>query len=514
MNYLMLVILACFAGMAHAATYKIEMPLNSMKVQMLNNQRMTFSQLSFAGFETSKTVGSPELPVKTLLVQARPEHINVQVTALSTHVLRNTVPSPVQRQACRCADDKVRAFEFNSQAYALNTAPYVMRYLGAFRGTPVTQVQINLAQYNAQLNQVQVMTEAEINIDKSDFSFQPGEYKDYLIIGPADLVSGSTEFADWKKSQGFNVITETIASPNNTLAAISAIVKNHYTNSGTDFVIILGDEKTVPMFKVRTSGSSQTPTDLKHFTMDGGDDYIPDMFTSRISAANADEVKSIFAKTKEFELKSAANPIGWKKFVGIASNEGDSPSDDEYVKQIADSFIAKMPDATTTHLYQDDKNSKPAYLNSSLSEGAFWLTYLGHGSGTAWASMNVYYNSSDIKGLANQTAVKPVIIDVACMNGNFTNSYLGASFMRAQIGGAPTGAAAYYGGTVNISWHPPAVMSQGIVFEHMDKNFKTLGEALMAGQLYLAGKWASKEDVVDNMEWYHLQGDPGMNIQF
>lgn len=76
------------------------------------------------------------------------------------------------------------------------------------------------------------------------------------------------------------------------------------------------------------------------------------------------------------------------------------------------------------------------------------------------------------------------------------------------------GAVAYYGGSVNISWHPPAIMAQGIAFEHMDKNFHYLGEALMAGQLYLAQKWNNKEDLVDNWEWFHLQGDPSLGVHY
>jgi len=67
---------------------------------------------------------------------------------------------------------------------------------------------------------------------------------------------------------------------------------------------------------------------------------------------------------------------------------------------------------------------------------------------------------------------------------------------------------------VNISWHPPAVMARGIAFEHLTKKFHHLGEALMAGQLYLAANWNNQTDIVDNLEWYHLQGDPGMNIEF
>jgi hypothetical protein len=109
--------------------------------------------------------------------------------------------------------------------------------------------------------------------------------------------------------------------------------------------------------------------------------------------------------------------------------------------------------------------------------------------------------------------VKPIIIDVACQNGRLISGNLGSNFMKTD-GANEFGAAAYYGGSVNISWHPPAIMARGIAFEQTAKKFHHLGEALLAGQLYLAANWTNQAEIIDNFEWYHLQGDPGMNIDF
>jgi peptidoglycan hydrolase-like protein with peptidoglycan-binding domain len=515
MKNILLIVLACFAGNAQAATYKINLPMSSIKVErQFNLSDKQFSQLNFPGVETSKTVGSPELPVKTWLIQARPEQIKIHIQTSKISVMANTRPAPVQPQACRC-DNKSPEFQFDQTAYTRNSPAYQLNYLGSFRGTPVTQVQVNLAKYYSSENEIQIISEAKVTMNMPEFSFSAGEYRDYLILAPANLVDGVTEFAEWKRSRGFNVIVETLGAPNSDLASVAALIAKHYKESGTDFVIFVGDDKAIPMYKVATSGSQQTPTDLRYLTMDGADDFIPDMFASRISAASADEVKQILSKSKEYELKTMMNPSGWKKFVGIASNEGSNPSDNEYVLQIDAKFKSGLTQVTSTHLFQNDSiNSNPKTLNDNLNQGAFWLTYLGHGSGTSWPSMNRSYSTADIKNIANKDAVKPVIIDVACMNGNMNQNNLGASFMRIQSAGAAVGAAAYYGGTVNISWHPPAIMAQGIVFEHMDKKFKFLGEALLAGQMYLASKWTNKEQVIDNFEWYHLQGDPGMSVEF
>lgn len=514
MNKLILGLLLCLlASVTQAATYKTHLP--QIKTQQVTIQSAQYSQLSFSGVDTLKTVGAPELPVKIWLVQGTPAQIQVQLNIHQVQILKNTRPAPVQPQACRCDDDKKIEFKFDPQVYNQKTPAYVLNYLGAFRGTPVTQVQVNLGHYDSAKNQVSLITEADVTLNLPEYKFQGSDYKDYLIITPENLASGLTEFVDWKKNQGFNVIVETVLSPANDQAALAGMIAKHYQESGTDFVIIVGDEKTIPMYKVKTSGSSQTPTDLKYFTMDGGTDYIPDMFASRVAASTPEEVKAILAKSIEYSAKTSVNGEGWQKFIGVASNEGSNPSDNEYVLAIDEKFKAVMADAKSTHLYQNDSiNSNPTGLNEAFNKGAFWMTYLGHGSGTSWPSMYRTYSTTDIKNIANQDVVKPVIIDVACMNGNLNKNMLGVSLIKGTTSAIPTGAAAYYGGTVNISWHPPAVMAQGIIFEHMDKKFQYLGEALMAGQMYLATKWSKKDEVIDNMEWYHLQGDPGMLIQF
>ena len=57
-------------------------------------------------------------------------------------------------------------------------------------------------------------------------------------------------------------------------------------------------------------------------------------------------------------------------------------------------------------------------------------------------------------------------------------------------------------------------MARGIAVERFEKGFRFLGEGLLLGQLYLAQNWDRTSDVVDNMEWYHLQGDPGLKVRY
>lgn len=517
MIHLLICILLSFSLFAHATENKtLTMDIKTIQVKQISEKKFgMFSKFSVSGFENTKELGAPELPVKSWLLQGTPNDIEVRLNIRKEEILKGLRPFPVQPEDCRCETQKPE-FKFNAKTYEMNRSPYTLTYLGAFRGAPITRLDVRLGTYDSSRNQVILQTEIDVQWSTSEFHFGRGEYKDYLLIVPAQFIDGVNDFVTWKRAQGYNVYVEKLLLPANNLTSLSALIKKYYEEKGVDFVMLFGDDATIPMFNVETSGSYSTPTDLKHFTMDGTNDTIPDMFYSRISAATVDQVKIQLAKSIEFEQKSFQFNDGLKKIIGIASNEGSSPSDAEYVRSIEEKFKSTLG-VETLYLHQDDiQSSNPTVLNNKLNQGAFWLTYLGHGSGTSWPSMNQIYATTHIQKLNNRQSVKPIIIDVACMNGKISQGYLGTTFLKVDTTNTSNqfGAVAYYGGTVNISWHPPAIMARGIAFEHMKNNYHHLGEALLAGQLYLAANYNDKESIVDNQEWYHLQGDPGLNIEY
>ncbi len=512
MKAIALVATFLFLNSATAAIHNLQMDSAAIvSKKKVSTARGTeeFSTFQIANFAPSRQVGSPELPVKSFLLVGTPTSIDVSVVANSSVRYAGTKPYPVQRQPCRCADDRKLVFEFNSRAYSKAAPAYQLEYLGAFRGTPITRLDVNLGYYDSRSNETVLLSDVTVEHSAAVYRQEPGTYTDYLIIGSQNLMPGAQDFIAWKKAQGYNVVVETLTSPQITKQMVSDLSAKHFKNSGSDFVILIGDEKGLPMNTASTSGGS-TPSDLKYFTMDGPQDNIPDMFYGRIAASTPEDVKDRFAKIIEYDQKSAKDTKGLTRVIGIASDEGYGPSDNEYIKSIEDTFV-KTWGYTSAHFYQGDKKSNPTELNKELSTGAAWLFYMGHGSGDSWPSMYSTYDVSDATNIVNAEKVKPIIIDVACMNGRLLPGYLGTT-LDDVLSATAFGGAAYYGGTVNISWHPPAVMARGIAYEHAAKNFRHLGEALLAGQMYLSSNWNSSSDIIDNYEWYHLQGDPGMVI--
>lgn len=514
MKLSILVSIMCVSLMSQAAIHeKIQLSQRSaVWAEKIIDGAGTFKSLQIANLESSRQVGRAALPIKSWLVIGKPEQVSVKTRINSSVHFEGVQIAPTEPQDCRC-DVAKKAFTFNRGEYEKKIEPTNVEYLGAFRGQDISRVDVLLANYEPGSQKLDLHQEMEVEISADAFTLPRVDYKDYLILVPSQLEPGIRDFVQYKKNQGYNVLVEILSTPQLALNLVSQLIRQHYTNDGTDFVMFIGDESAIPMYKVETTGSYSTPSDLPYLTLDGAKDSVPDVFASRITASTASAVQQQLKKAIDFEQQNYASAVGLKKVIGIASNEGSKPSDKEYIISINKEFEGGL-NAETTLIHQDDAlNSNPKVLNEKFNIGARWLTYIGHGSGMSWPSMATSYSTANIKQVSNEPSVKPIILDVACQNGRLIKGQLGTSFMEV---GSETdfGASAYYGGTVNISWHPPAVMAQGIAHEQMSNNYKHLGEALLAGHLYLASKWNDLESVVDNLEWYHLQGDPGMRINF
>lgn len=296
------------------------------------------------------------------------------------------------------------------------------------------------------------------------------------------------------------------------VAKISAFFKAEYKENKYKYALIVGTDTLFPNHSVNTSGSAKTPSDYPYFLMDSND-MIPDVQYGRVVASTPEEVRR---QTKKWEVyqERRSDVSGLLHMIGIASNEGSVPSDEEYVKGI-ESDLSAAYGTKASHFHQDSPTSKPGPINDAFNKGSGYLTYLGHGSGTSWASTGTWYATADAKKIENANVQQPVIIDVACQNGILKKGYLGETFMNAvDSRGDAVGAAMYYGGSVNISWHPPAIMARGIVKKTIAQKLRTIGDALIAGQLYLLENHTDVEAVRDNFEWYHLFGEASSNFYF
>jgi hypothetical protein len=337
---------------------------------------------------------------------------------------------------------------------------------------------------------------------------------DSLIVISGDQFKDNIKpLVDWKMQHGVNVTVMTTTEAGGTKEAIAAKIKSIYNASEVKptAVLLVGGGKAVPAFKQKTS-SGNASTDYP-YTLLAGDDVVPDILMGRIVADNAAEVKTYVEKSLATESGLDA-PNDWTlNAMTLASNEGSNPSDADYAKMVEDQLTGHGY-SKVDRFYQASGSSTEANILAALEEGRSYMAYFGHGSGTTWGSTNTSFGVSQIQKTKNVGKL-PVLVDVACLNGGFETypNCFGKAWMTQRYNDQPAGLAAYYGGSVSVSWDPPAVMSVGVIKSHFEKNIASVGGSVLGGQLYLLEQMGVKPSTIENMVWYNLFGDPLMTLR-
>jgi hypothetical protein len=461
----------------------------------------------------------PALPFQAVTLDASLADLRVRAELGEAVSVKTGRVFPAQEEPCRCAlpEAKAKPFADRLSEYQAPASGFRIESLGDFRGQPVSRVLLLPHRYDPKSGTLLLYPKARFEISyKPNLSAakeQESVY-DYLVITPRELMGGLGSWVDWKRSsQGlrFNVVAyEELALAGSD--ALKAWIHGEYARAHFKYALIVGGKDKVPQQTVETSTDSNTSSDLPYFTMGDANDVIPDVYAGRVVVGDPESLARVLKKWVDYE-QDTSGAAGWRRAIGVASDEGSSPSDAEYITAIQNKFVSVL-NSNSIYLYEKNADSNPANFNNQLAGGAFWITYIGHGSGTSWPSFGQAYSVSDIPAQRNSAAVKPVWIDVACLNGTLEGGAAGARLANAaDPGGNPTGVTAYYGGTVLISWHPPAIFARGVAFKASEMLRPLLGETLQAGQRYLSENFSDLNEIASNQRWYHLQGDPSLRVR-
>ncbi|GAB4016744.1 MAG: hypothetical protein Fur0010_16730 [Bdellovibrio sp.] len=469
-----------------------------------------FSEIKYDNWPVNNLAGMPRVPFQSFIFEGEADQVKV-VLETGEAVKIDETPTPEFVYPCRCDNgQKAIEFKFNQKSFDEGSSLYKVEKLGDFRGRPL--LRLSVFPFQTENQKLVVYPQLKVRFDGAQKLRYSMSDKKLLIVGPQSLLNSIDELKKVRESQGFEVKVMAIDS----IAKDAVKLKNffHQTQSQWAYThaIILGDETVVFMDKMKTSSSDETPSDLPFFLMGGAEDTVPDVFFGRFPAQNARDIELQVQRILNFEdqMKNGQLP---RKALGIASDEGANPSDVEYMESMLNPFINNNWDAT--RVYQGNQNHSNKNIADAINSGVSWINYIGHGSGYSWISVrDKEYTSNQVKALKNNNKW-PIIVDVACQNGRMSgDGRLGENFLKARDQkNNPTGAVAFYGGTVDISWHPPAVMAVGINQILEKSGPKELGALLFEGQLHLIKNWRTASEATENWRWYNLMGDPSMRVE-
>ena len=334
-----------------------------------------------------------------------------------------------------------------------------------------------------------------------------------LIICPTNYMSSMTPFVQWKQARGLNV---TVAEyPNVTGAgylAIQSFIQNMYNSAGSvTYIILVGDIADIPTMNGTYEAAPSDPCYVKL----AGNDAYPDAFISRISVQTVTSLNYVLKKLIRYEKDPdvGLNSAWYHKGTGVASNySGGTPPyyDYERANFLRDTLMAHGF-TSVDRIY--DPNATQQMITDSLNNGRSILNYIGHGSGTSWGTTG--FGVTQIYQLANGYK-NPFVIDVACLNGNFTlNECMEEAWLRAGDTNNVKGAIGAFGSSTDASWVPPCDMQSYSVYLLANGYKKSVGAICFFGIMKAMDmNGGSTGEGLKLMEQYNIFGDCSTIISF
>ncbi len=324
-----------------------------------------------------------------------------------------------------------------------------------------------------------------------------------LIIYPSVFASNITPFYNWKIERGIQtLLAEYPAQTGTGSTAIKNYIQNLYNSpEGLTFIILVGEANQIPTINGQYEGA---PSDPCYVKLAGSDAY-PDAFISRISPTSTSNLDYVLWKLIKYEKYPDTGPdAAWYlKGTGVASNEG-SPPDWQRANLLRDMLINDMYFTQVDQIY--DPGATSSQVTAALNDGRSILNYLGHGSGTSWGTTG--FSNSHIHQLSNGYK-NPFIIDVACVNGDFTmNECMEEAWIRTGDMNNPRGAIAAYGASTNASWVPPCDMQNHSMMLLTTRQKQSVGGVCFNGLMHAMDLWGgSTGEGLKLMEQYNIMGD-------
>ena len=534
-------------------------------------ERGTFSEIAIEGTYASGEIGTPELPASHQLLAvpfgATP-HVNViSYTTTDYRLSDYGIGTILPHQPSVRKDQNLEEVEFvyNTAAYqtrSLATAPEAtIEVQGTMRGIRIGSLVINPVSYNPASNTLRVFNNIEVEINfvgadraetermllntytpyfdivyKQMFNYRQilDVYTDHpdlmaypvhmIVVAPESYVTALQPWLNWKTQKGFYVNLVTTAQAGGNYNAIQSYVQNLY-NTGVNqgatptFLVLVGDTGQIPG---KTSGTAtQKVTDLYYGSMDN--DYFPDMFYSRMSAEDANQVTAIVNKILQYEQYTMPDPSYLNNVTLIAG------WDSYWTNYVGKPTIqyALQYYYNTAHGFTNVYNwlGQP-YTNcyASLSSGTGFVNYTAHGSETSWSDPQLTKNQ--VNALTN-TDKYFLAMGNCCLTGNF--GYSQPCFGEAMLRGENKAAYSYIGSCPVTYWYEDYYFGVGAtntfgqmpninntatgVYDGiwMDDTYHTVSSIVFLGNLAVcyahAGNYETSASPTYYWQAYHVLGD-------
>lgn len=547
-------------------TLKSTFSFNTIESELVETEVGTFSAITIDKTISGGNYGAPSLPIARELVavpfgaEAVVKVLNYSVTDynLADYGIERIYPQ--QESMSKSAKPEDIVFHYDESAYqtrSLAEAPKTsVEILGTMRGIRLGALQVEPVSYNPVNNTLRVFNdiEVEITFENADIAlteqtllrtYSPyfdviykqlfnsraisdfyDEHPDLMKYPVKMLVVANRMFEDamqpwirWKTQKGFYLDVKYTDEIGNTSADIKDYVKQKYETDAPSFLILFGDQAQLPPSK--TSGyDTQEVTDAYYASID--DDYMPEMYCSRMCCETVEEMNSLIEKTLQYEQYTMPDPSYLSNALLIAGY------DSWYNPEVGQPTIQYV-----SHYYINEENGYDnvhKYLSlyngcySNLNTGVGFTLYTAHGTETLWDEPR--FSVSDVNNLTN-TDKYFWAVGNCCLSGNWGYSF-SKSLGEAMICADKKGAWGYIGscpvtywwedyyfavGATNVSNRMPEYdeTTTGCYDALWSDSFNTLAAVTYSGNLAVAYSHLNNYQYATSSRYYyeayHTLGD-------
>ena len=335
-----------------------------------------------------------------------------------------------------------------------------------------------------------------------NYSASRGETKSgqrLLVVAHDDFAGDLGAYVTHKTDMGFDVDLVDTSTAGTTNTDIQDYIRTQYADPLTrpSAVLLVGDVDRIPNFV--GSGTDTPATDLYYGTMDGGDDWYPEIPVGRFSVANTAQLAAIVAKTITYETSSAGD---WTKHSVFLAGVDNFAITEGTHNAVIDSYLTPAGH-TGDKLYETTYGATTASVRDALNAGRSMAVYSGHGSEFSWADGPVFMQMN--VGWLTNAGQYPIVSSFACITGKYTEP---ESFMETWLRTPNAGAVAAVGASVDSYWTEDDILEKRLFQAVYEEGQISVGNAwIRAKELYL-DHFGVLPRTRSYFEMYNIMGDP------
>ena len=255
----------------------------------------------------------------------------------------------------------------------------------------------------------------------------------------------------------------------------------------------------------------ETASDNRLVSVDGANDYLPDMAIGRIPATSPGDVTAVVSKVIAYE--TAAPDGDWQRRVVFVADNNLDPAGNfhAFSDDVRLNWLPSAYDDRTIYFNRDYFTARDMQLaiRAAFNSGSLLLQWFGHGSIFRWGSVAMF-GIFDPAVLAVNDAW-PFTQSYTCWSGYFINLAYGyQSLAEALLLTPQRGSVADLSPSGLHVGDALLVLNQGLTQAVVRQRIGRVGDAVDEAKLYYFGHTGSFQDVIDTMV---LFGDPALKLR-